>query len=1190
MADSSVGDVPQVPRLTELAQSRFMQRLAGTALQPNVAAFAIEAAHLLGTINTNMPLYTLHDERHILNVLGWMEWLAGDVIEQLSSIECALCILAAYSHDLGMTLTRDEEAKYCGKEDSPEQRQYQQFLDGFVEEKHEIERLSKSTDGTEKWAGRMLEQHLLTEFLRSTHAVAPMSVRMKARIEQIIKDCNNSLLTFGTVDFRRWLELISLSHNQSTGWLRETLQRENGFQRHVDGQPVNAVFVGLLLRLADIMDFDASRTPTILFHHLGLDRALSTRFEQTSEHEWRKHLAITGTPITKQSGDWTLTYEAAVCDHPAVEKSIREFVGWIEREVRLCRDELDYTLRHCDHKHYALRLPLVKHDIRPQRINDAPVYVFEDWRFQLDQQEIIQLLMGESLYGDPSLCIRELLQNSLDALELRDLRLQLPKSERREPTDGVPTKGKPGFYLDADGNEQRLEVRLTWGREPDDGPWWIKVEDNGVGMTPAVIEKFFTQLGKSFYRSAEFDSEKAWLRKHGLLATPISQFGIGVLSCFMIADRVEVRTCPGGAAFDDHKHPRRPTDLIISGPGSLFWSKPGTRHEQGTEIKLILRRTLKGQPVSLVHDAALAIKALRQHFGYDASIRKVTYPPSGGLFDPAHIASLHVVWPNYPVRAGDLGAGWVIDDKFHGRVLAPLNLEKLTEKATEWDIPVSQLGNPDWHYFDWIDNEGDSCGDATEFTGTRIRIWFARPAISNGEHPFDDLNGCARLSELAALVEPQLEIVSSSRCRVLLNGMSLPAIQNFRDLAVGHVGARVWIDLRGALSPRVTADRSRAMRPERSDEFTSQQVAFENRLQRALAEEFGHSQSRARNLLTAISPATRLRSSFTGKFVGPVSDWYLFRQPQMVLFESSRFETELARARDVLLAGDLDLDLIRDQTTALALARAPARPLTRGLAPEFARDHARAHNLVRALARDVNLDLTRARVSDREIFRRMNARFAAWESVFASEFLQSAFGPSLQKSWPSLELFAFNGWIGDAFVTAPAACRFELELDQRRVSFSDRDGAHPRQLTRLGYDLCYPLTSIPLGRLRRDCPQWRTDRRFQALGMLPLLFPSYSVVWPSYCLQLRKMFCVPEIYALMPPIDLWLKAFADWTADDWANPQHLSILWNIETGDVHYCGGIQTPAETVARGQTYAALIEQIEREKRDPKIRSAKP
>ena len=45
--------------------------------------------------------------------------------------------------------------------------------------------------------------------------------------------------------------------------------------------------------------------------------------------------------------------------------------------------------------------------------------------------------MGESLYGDPGLCIRELLQNALDALELLELRLKMKqKGEAREPADG----------------------------------------------------------------------------------------------------------------------------------------------------------------------------------------------------------------------------------------------------------------------------------------------------------------------------------------------------------------------------------------------------------------------------------------------------------------------------------------------------------------------------------------------------------------------------------------------------------------------------------------------------------------------------------------------------------------------------------------------------------------------------------
>ena len=40
---------------------------------------------------------------------------------------------------------------------------------------------------------------------------------------------------------------------------------------------------------------------------------------------------------------------------------------------------------------------------------------------------------------------------------------------------------------------------------------------------------------------------------------------------------------------------------------------------------------------------------------------------------------------------------------------------------------------------------------------------------------------------------------------------------------------------------------------------------------------------------------------------------------------------------------------------------------------------------------------------------------------------------------------------------------------------------------------------------------------------------------------------------------------------------HLSILWDIETGDVHYASGIQSPEQTIAKGRTFADLIKEID-------------
>src|ERR1022692_1409426 len=95
-------------QLNSLAESKLFQRITDSALKAIVERTAGESADLLGRVVSDMLLFTLHDERHILNVIGWMEALLDPGIERLGQLESAICILAAYTHDLGMTLDAEE--------------------------------------------------------------------------------------------------------------------------------------------------------------------------------------------------------------------------------------------------------------------------------------------------------------------------------------------------------------------------------------------------------------------------------------------------------------------------------------------------------------------------------------------------------------------------------------------------------------------------------------------------------------------------------------------------------------------------------------------------------------------------------------------------------------------------------------------------------------------------------------------------------------------------------------------------------------------------------------------------------------------------------------------------------------------------------------------------------------------------
>ena len=59
------------------------------------------------------------------------------------------------------------------------------------------------------------------------------------------------------------------------------------------------------------------------------------------------------------------------------------------------------------------------------------------------------------------------------------------------------------------------------GTDEETGQQWLRVTDYGVGMTEEVIKNYFTQIGKSFYRSPEFNQERAGMKAAGEVVSPI---------------------------------------------------------------------------------------------------------------------------------------------------------------------------------------------------------------------------------------------------------------------------------------------------------------------------------------------------------------------------------------------------------------------------------------------------------------------------------------------------------------------------------------------------------------------------------------------------------------------------------------------------------------------------------------------
>ena len=102
-------------------------------------------------------------------------------------------------------------------------------------------------------------------------------------------------------------------------------------------------------------------------------------------------------------------------------------------------------------------------------------------------------------------------------------------------------------------------------------------------MDQYIIDNYYSKVGSSFYKSTDFFDLKA---ESNADFTPTSRFGIGILSCFMVADILIVDTRRVKGRHDSSP----PLNVTVEGQESIFWIKPGQRDAPGTTTKLILRK------------------------------------------------------------------------------------------------------------------------------------------------------------------------------------------------------------------------------------------------------------------------------------------------------------------------------------------------------------------------------------------------------------------------------------------------------------------------------------------------------------------------------------------------------------------------------------------------------------------------
>ncbi|HZH92065.1 MAG TPA: HSP90 family protein [Pyrinomonadaceae bacterium] len=126
-----------------------------------------------------------------------------------------------------------------------------------------------------------------------------------------------------------------------------------------------------------------------------------------------------------------------------------------------------------------------------------------DYKFKINLGGIIDLLSNH-IYSSPQIYVRELLQNGVDAILARR-------------------------YFDP---RHEGALRIDVIREGDDGQPALIFEDDGIGLNEEEVHRFLATIGQTSKRG-DFPAERT---------DYIGQFGIGLLSCFVVSDEIVVVT------------------------------------------------------------------------------------------------------------------------------------------------------------------------------------------------------------------------------------------------------------------------------------------------------------------------------------------------------------------------------------------------------------------------------------------------------------------------------------------------------------------------------------------------------------------------------------------------------------------------------------------------------------------------
>ncbi len=482
-------------------------------------------------ISALFPEYTPHNYlyhlRHLFIIADKI--LGKERLMCMNEAELFILAIGLYGHDWGMAVGTPEmkyitsgeliqgtqKGDLCILPDEP--KKYQMFLKN---ECSDINGTSLAEEGKiDIWRKYVRKTHAFRSAERIRRYFEPIN---RSIAESAAKVCEGHLLDF------------------------EEIQNPSKYPSKFSaiGQVINLRAITVYVRLIDLLDLGEDRTPFILWKFIA-------PLDPKSKMEWEKHRALSAVTFPTYLEGRVVHIDGRTNDQ-SVYAELEDLRAYCDEQLRGCNNVLAQMN---DPRH---KLDLYHIDWNVETIGFKKISI----RFEFDRDKMLRYFTEEIYQNDPYVFLRELLQNSIDAIRMRKELMQMQIGSKLTNFGEIQVS----FSHDENGN-----ITITWC-------------DNGIGMDEYIVRNYLSQIGKSYYGSKDF-------KMVGVNMDPISRFGIGILSCFIVTDSIKIETLK-----DPYLQPKSPPlRIIISDKKRHFQVEESSADyfEKGTKVTIQINKNIK---------------------------------------------------------------------------------------------------------------------------------------------------------------------------------------------------------------------------------------------------------------------------------------------------------------------------------------------------------------------------------------------------------------------------------------------------------------------------------------------------------------------------------------------------------------------------------------------------------------------